>query len=547
VDCYDDPLDVLDVASNWLSTCSESHEACNSRNDATPPTRLVSIVGDSPRLILTSDCHDTPRYATLSHSWGNHEITKLTSDAVNSFMEVIPLENLPPTFKDAIRIARKLSLEYLWIDSLCIIQDSEEDWQIESSLMNSVYGGSTITIAASSARDASQGCFLRPHNFSGGLRARVKDGEQQRVQDFRGQDVYNLSTFRTHLGSRAWALQEKLLPPRTIHFSERGAFWECRTLIASEDLPEGFPKQLVSPLVRREGEFHWLWPQIVGLYSGANLTFAKDKLPALSGIAKLGHQKTGDQYLAGLWRAQIEEQLCWRRLKSTPDMKRPPWRAPSWSWASIDGEVLWYSPQEGVLGIQHAHVLDASITPYGHDPFGQVASGTVRLAYSTMATGHMIKPTSTNSQESEQDTVVIAVKAGLNDHEFRVQIDCVEDGYQESDEPLHLLPILSGRTGSAMFEEDKGWVDEMMIEGIVLRSTGGARGEFSRIGCFNFYKNRLKGFGSEGHEGHEKEEDAYETFLRILAEFGTATAEKACAETILNPSNPDERNVVTVV
>jgi hypothetical protein len=266
-------------------------------------------------------------------------------------MEAIPFERLPLTFKDALKILRGLSLDYIWIDSLCIIQDSEEDWQKESSLMSSVYGGSTVTIAASSARNASQGCFLRPPTFNGGLRARIKDGERQRVQDFRGQEVYELSTFGTYLGSRGWALQEKILPPRTIHFSDRGAFWECRTLIASEDLPEGFPRKLVSPLVRRKGEFHWLWPDIARLYSAANLTFGKDKLPALSGIARLYHNETGDQYLAGLWRTKIEEQLCWRRWSSKPSAERPLWRAPSWSWTSIDEEVSWYIPQEGVLEI----------------------------------------------------------------------------------------------------------------------------------------------------------------------------------------------------
>ena len=104
-----------------------------------------------------------------------------------------------------------------------------------------------------------------------------------------------------------------MLPPRTIHFGDRGAFWECRTKIASEYLLDGFPSMLVSPLVQRKGKFQWLWKQIVQLYSAANLTFGKDKLPVLSGVARLGHDETGDQYLAGLWRSQIEEQLCWRR------------------------------------------------------------------------------------------------------------------------------------------------------------------------------------------------------------------------------------------
>lgn len=373
-----------------MSTCSESHEPCKSNDEGTLPTRLISINSESPQLVLTSDLSKKPRYATLSHSWGSDEVIKLTSGNLDLFLEAIPIEKLPKTFKEAFEIARALELGYIWIDTLCIIQNSEDDWQKESALMSSVYGGSTITIAASSAHHSTEGCFLKQPYFSGGLRARITDGGRQRVQDFRNLKIYNLSTFDTHPGTRAWALQEKILPPRTIHFSDRGAFWECRTMIASEYLPDGFPKQLVSPLVNRKGKFEWLWPQIVMLYSAANLSFGKDKLPALSGVARLGYNETGDQYLAGLWRGQIEEQLCWRRGRSQATVKRLPWRALTWSWASVDGRVIWNRTQERILETKYAHVVNAGTTPYGHDPFGQVTSGVIRLACSAMVSGHLI-------------------------------------------------------------------------------------------------------------------------------------------------------------
>lgn len=456
-------------------------------------------------------------------------------------MKAIPVEKLPLTFKDGIDITRKLGLGYLWIDALCIIQDSEDDWLKESALMSSVYGGSTITIAASSAQDSSQGCFLKPSYFSGGLRARITDGGRQRVQDFRSQDVYDRSTFKTHLGTRAWALQEKMLPPRTVHFSDRGAFWECRMTLANEYLPDGFPKQLVSPLVRRKGKFEWLWPRIVRLYSAANLTFPKDKLPALSGIAKLGYDETGDQYLAGLWRRQIEEQLCWRRVRSSHPMERPPWRAPTWSWASIDGEVSWISLQQGILETRYAHVLDSSTTQYGHDPFGQVTSGVVRLACSTMATGYL-NPAKRSLEPEIEDGVSIVLRVGNGEKEFCIQADSLDDGYQQNNKPLHLLPLLSGRTGKGRRKVGEDMVDELMIEGIVLRATGSNKGEFSRIGSFNFYKDKCTFPGDQ-----DVEEELYKPFLHILEEQGVTTAEAACAEVISNPDYPDERYVITLV
>jgi hypothetical protein len=332
-----------------------------------------------------------------------------------------------------------------------------------------------------------------------------------------------------------------MLPPRTIHFSDRGAFWECRTKIASEFLPDGFPNQLVSPLVRRQGNFEWFWPQIVQLYSAANLTFGKDKLPALSGIARLGHSETGDEYLAGLWRRQIEEQLCWRLWNSKSSAKRPPWRAPTWSWASVDGGVGWRPTQENILETKHAHVLDASTTKE-HDPFGQVTSGVIRLACSTMAVGHLIE-TKKSDEPKDDGRTIIALHFGDEEREYSIQIDCLDEGYHKDDEKVYLVPILSGKTGSATGGEDEdSWLYEWMIEGIVLRATSVKKGEYSRIGSFNILKNgQSRGFHVED------DSEAYESFLQALAEHGTTISEAACAETISNSEYPDEKYIITVI
>ncbi|KAF2806818.1 uncharacterized protein BDZ99DRAFT_537712 [Mytilinidion resinicola] len=416
------------------------------------------------------------------------------------------------------------------------------DWKTESALMSSVYGGSTINIAASSAVDSSQGCFMKPPNFSRGLRARITDGGRERMQDFRSSEVYDLSTFQTHLGSRAWALQEKMLPPRTTHFGDRGAFQECRTNVASEYLPDGFPKQLVSPLVRRKGKFEWLWHQLVPLYSAANLTFGKDKLPALSGVARLGFNETGDQYLAGMWRRQIEEQLCWRRWRPKTTLKRPPWRAPSWSWASIDGRVSWRSvEQSSSLENAYAHALDASTTLYGHDPFGQVSSGVVCLACSIVATGFLVSSKTPNNSEGEAGAIVV-LRTGNEEQEFPIQKDCLDDFDEENKVPVHLVPILGGTTGMGTYPEVGEVIDELVIQGVVLRGTSVTKGEFSRIGSFNFYKDKMSGIAPE-----EGDVEFYEPFLKVLKEHGTAAAEAACAEIISNSEHPQERYVIIIV
>lgn len=551
MDCYDDPLDVFNIASNWLSNCTESHHLCKSNGDGTLPTRLISITGDSLRLVQTSELLNRPRYATLSHSWGSRNVIKLTSEDLDTYMEALPVERFPKTFTYAIEITQRLGLDYLWVDSLCIIQDNVDDWQKESALMSSVFGGSAITIAASSAHDGSQGCFMKPPYFSGGLRARITDAGLQRVQDFRGKEAYNLSTFSTHLGTRAWALQEKMLPPRTIHFGDRGAFWECRTTIASEYLPDGFPRQLVSPLVRRKGKFQDLWPQIVRLYSAADLTFGKDKLPALSGIARLGYNETGDQYLAGLWKGKLEEQLCWDRwgYESSIVRPRPPWRAPTWSWASIDGAVSWYTRQKGVLETTYVQVLDANTTKYGYDPFGQVSSGFIRLACSTMAAGYLVHPSESNNPEPEEDAIIVSY-AGNRELNVSILMDCQDDSNRPPYKLVYLLPFFSGKTGGSTREEGKDRISELMIEGIVLEATCVTKGELSRIGSFKIYKDRMRDGGKKIFRNRVYEEetyDSYERFLNVLKEHGTVTAEEVCTEVISNPKDLDKRYVITLV
>ncbi|KFY31157.1 hypothetical protein V493_01333 [Pseudogymnoascus sp. VKM F-4281 (FW-2241)] len=540
-DCYDDLPDVFNIARNWLSNCIESHDLCKSDGDGTLPTRLISITGESLRLVQTSGYLHRPRYAALSHSWGSLDFIKLTSKDLDTYMEAVPIERFPKTFKDAIEITQRLGLDYLWIDSLCIIQDSLDDWQKESSKMSSVFGGSTITIAASSARDGSQGCFMKQPDFGGGLRARITDGELRRVQDFRGERDYERSTVEAHLGTRAWALQEKMLPSRTIHFGDRGAFWECRTKIASEYLPDGYPNQLVRPLVNRKGNLQDIWLQIVELYSAANLTFGKDKLPALSGVARAGYNETGDDYLAGLWRDKLEEQLCWSRLRYGSSMMRPrpAWRAPTWSWASIDGEVTWHTRQKGILDTTYVQVFDANTTKYGHDTFGQVTAGVIRLACSVMAAGYLVhRGESSNDAEPKGDAITV-LHAGNSELNFSVQIDCEDDSNKQPGKLSYLLPLFSGTTGSSTTSEVGDTIYESKIQGIVLQATGVTKGELSRIGSFQFYKNHLSLSGIE--------EETYEQFLKVLEEHGTVTAEAACTEVISNPEHPDKRYVVTLV
>ena len=108
-----------------------------------------------------------PRYATLSHCCGNIDFIRLKQELTGFFINAIPLKNLTKIFRDPVEITQNLGLDYLWIDSLCIIRNSDFDWGKESGMMGSIYGGSTVNNAASGAIDGHSGCFVKPGEYVG--------------------------------------------------------------------------------------------------------------------------------------------------------------------------------------------------------------------------------------------------------------------------------------------------------------------------------------------------------------------------------------------
>ncbi|KAJ2985535.1 hypothetical protein NUW58_g5475 [Xylaria curta] len=141
-------FEVLSLAKQWLDDCVAKHDAC----DRSPrpadnwllPTRLVKVTGFlsdviSMKLCLGKDLPPGTRYLTLSHCWGGADILKLTESSLPSFLSNITLQELPQNFKDAAAATSFFGYEYIWIDSLCIIQDSVEDWEREAATMGNVY------------------------------------------------------------------------------------------------------------------------------------------------------------------------------------------------------------------------------------------------------------------------------------------------------------------------------------------------------------------------------------------------------------------------
>lgn len=239
--------------SMWLDECNETHESCHegSRADGESsrrvPARLLSVGGPDdirePRLLEThGSCSP---YIALSHSWGlaRHIIT--TAENLERHMVKIPHESLPKTFQDAVVLTRNLGLRYIWIDSLCIIQDDIQDWKNEAAKMADVYRNAYCTVAATGSHGDQEGMFVE-RGAQDVFRMRYDAHDVDLMVTYVDDDISALKELLVDspLSSRAWTLQEKLLSPRMVQFTRSRAIWECRTRFETEDClvlgPEDF-------------------------------------------------------------------------------------------------------------------------------------------------------------------------------------------------------------------------------------------------------------------------------------------------------------------
>ena len=233
------------VAESWVENCLQNHAICRRRSISIGPSRRyarILDVGDlhhvpEVQLREAADVPDTARYITLSHCWGGAEIPVLMEEKLEEYLASILIESLPPVFRDAIALTRRFKVRYLWIDSLCIIQDSQDDWLRHASLMDDIYRGGFLNIAATRASDPFQGMFaerstvlLRPLRLQ--LSSSSTNGFYDVGDDFSEAWVRDVAF--SPLAIRAWVYQERLLAPRVVHFAKSQLYWECAELRTNE-------------------------------------------------------------------------------------------------------------------------------------------------------------------------------------------------------------------------------------------------------------------------------------------------------------------------
>jgi hypothetical protein len=406
---------------SWITDCESDHDKCSvPRSDDFSPRRLLDVgdpkCGDGLKLIESSDITQLDgmkahrvHYLALSYCWGSSGVSLTTThDTLSSRRSFIAFDSMPQAFQDAVQVARTLGIQYLWIDSLCIIQGDKGDWEAESSKMAEIFSNAHLTIIAARG-DSCNESFLRrdpkktcsvPNNLAGGitggygLRYRRHWGGDKMAEILDGKWI-----------SRGWTFQEERLARRVLLFGENKFFFDCKTSERMEDTERSKARpdwvdtvqdldmdehlKILRPIHResqplkiRTSFDHW--QTLCSHYSRRQLTYASDKLPAISGIAKQTAKRVESDYLAGLWRPHLLHDLFWhtKRLATRPEV----YRAPSWSWASVDGHIAWSTWRwcNSEQCEEFLQILEAYTVVAGIDPYGAVKDGYLKISGKTV-------------------------------------------------------------------------------------------------------------------------------------------------------------------
>ncbi|KAF5485138.1 Heterokaryon incompatibility protein 6, OR allele [Colletotrichum siamense] len=353
----------ISLARSHFEECRKFHKLCAVQRSKAMPTRVIAV-GDTsrpPRLLVTEGLEEP--YLALSYCWGPSQTTfKLTKGTFDKMIKGINEGRLTKTHQEAINFTRALGLQYIWIDALCIIQGDENDWSFESRRMEQVYGNAALTIVAARSSDACLG-FINPPSSTG------KIGKACAIPlSPSNKDVLYLDVPRTvkrgPVWTRGWCFQEKILSNRSVIFCETQLLYECRTWEIWEDgkskhlgsVPTFLAPGFVSSAKNREADIAKtlsMWYQSLYDFTQRKLSNPHDVFAAIASIAKLAKEVLQSRYLAGLWEADLVRGLLWKsmhsflgkrcepvtRPKPTAFAPAPVLRAPSWSWASVEGHI----------------------------------------------------------------------------------------------------------------------------------------------------------------------------------------------------------------
>jgi hypothetical protein len=351
---------------SWINDCERDHKDCRVAHAPILPKRVVQIVPDAIGALKVRLFEPKPvtesRYACLSHCWGKTQILRTVSDNIEGLKDEIPWGSLSKTFQDAIEFSHAIGLQYIWIDSLCIIQDSAHDWESEAAKMADYYANCHITLAATASIDGSVGFFPKLAEYDKPLEIQgIHNGQRYHLIAETGTshpyevqpDSFLIPEFP--LMTRGWVYQEQILSRRYVHFCAKEIVWDCRsqTLCQCESRYENTrwdlfrtnsSRSIMRNNVKNGGatKQRELWHDNIMSMMELEFTYLSDRLPAMAGIVSQFAELFNTRYLAGLWETTFIIDSCWfmDEVSRRPKELRT---IPSWSWASVTGgiDVTW--------------------------------------------------------------------------------------------------------------------------------------------------------------------------------------------------------------
>lgn len=381
------------------------------------PERLLDIREQIPRLIscrgAQSEAQGRTCYAALSYCWGTsedamHQLTT-TRRTILQRQRGIQYDEMPPVLRDAVHITRNLDIPFLWIDSLCILQDDISDWESQCPQMDNIYGHAQVTLVAASSKSCRES-FLQPEaprallpfnsmrrpGFGGLLQVEFL-GCSESPRDFDGMSDSRLAT-------RGWAIQERILSTRMIVFGRSDVHFICPL---SSPTTSSHPLGLSISKVR-EAETKILyayWTQLldeIKHITPDSFTKSTDLLPALSGLAAYFGGRLEDNYCAGHWHKDLHNSLMWVRVHSSQVPKTchvsrvcspSPYIVPSWSRLGKGNTLTLFNHWRILFMLEPYHVpsispetlkLDPRISRTGENPFGVITDAQLEILGYTM-------------------------------------------------------------------------------------------------------------------------------------------------------------------
>ncbi|KAL2070594.1 hypothetical protein VTL71DRAFT_13620 [Oculimacula yallundae] len=398
------------IIRNWIEECDASHDKCKTMTEGISagflPPRLIDVGPyDGSRqpflCVVREDLEGEQRdlrYTALSYCWGKSGTLWTTGSNISERRVGIALNDFPGTIRDAVLITRKLGIQYLWVDALCILQGGKDDkkaqndWEQHSLIMGDIYGNAFVTLGAAAATHADSGIF---NERKLPLYCRIPLDTENEIDSVdlcsgspREYGNFHISHKMQPLYKRSWAFQEKALSKRFLAYQTGQIYWWCpeerliedgTTISSYSDTLSAYPTETWNSST---------WRRLVEKYSKTEATYEEDKLPALSGLAKTIHETTKDEYVAGLWKNTILDGLLWKTRKPSLVHRPTEYRAPSWSWAALNGEVVWlgamipdpYDDESWKYEVQYvARFVNDNITVSNSNPFGEVANGYISI------------------------------------------------------------------------------------------------------------------------------------------------------------------------